>query len=110
MADDSWLWLIAEAYASRKSASPIPSPSATSSLHRLPQERPAEQDRLVEHMDHVAQQDIRQARLTALDPRPGFRPGPQLLIAGEVVLAHLVRERDGHLDDVLVLDEVGLRG
>src|SRR5512135_890193 len=61
------------------------------------QERPAEQDGLVEHVDHVAEQDIGQAGLAAIDPSADLGTGTEGLVSRQEVLADLIAEPDGHL-------------
>src|SRR5262249_2619848 len=51
------------------------------------QERPAEQDRLVEDLDGLAEQVVGQARLATLDPRTDLGPGSHL---GDLVALHVV--------------------
>src|SRR5207247_9627051 len=69
------------------------------------QKWPTEQDRLVEDLDGLAEQEVGQAGLAAVDPRPDLGPGPHLgdLDAPQVVLPELVREAGPYLDDVPIL-------
>src|SRR5262245_7856516 len=71
------------------------------SFSSLLQERPPEQDGLVEDVDHVAEQDVGEPGVAALDAGPDLGPRPKLLVPAQEVLAHRVAEPDRDLHDVL---------